>query len=120
VTGLLAPSQLRRYRIFVISERSIIERPHTTLWLAIVIGWTLIGITFTLNYYLFADHYVAIFKQQPSLSEMLIWELPYWFLWAALSPLVFWLTKRFPLERGRLLTNSLIHELTNARRRLSP
>jgi sensor histidine kinase YesM len=85
------------------------DYPHTKLWLAIVIGWTLIGLTFTLNYYLFADHYVDIFKQQPTLSEMLIWELPYWFLWAALSPLVFWLTKRFPLEHGRRLNNFLIH-----------
>jgi sensor histidine kinase YesM len=109
--GSLAPFLTADYRIVVNSEfnQNTMPRPHTTLWLAIVIGWTLIGITFTLNYYLFADHYVAIFKQQPSLSEMLIWELPYWFLWAALSPLVFWLTKRFPLERGRLLTNSLIH-----------
>jgi sensor histidine kinase YesM len=85
------------------------DYPHTRLWLAIIIGWTLIGLTFTLNYYVFADHYVDIFKQQPTLSEMLIWELPYWFLWAALSPLVFWLTKRFPLEHGRRLNNFLIH-----------
>src|ERR1700755_454963 len=40
---------------------------------------------------------------------MLVWELPYWFLWAAISPLVFRLTQRFRLERGRLLRNSLIH-----------
>jgi sensor histidine kinase YesM len=79
------------------------------LWLCVVAGWTLIGLTFTLNYYLFSDHYVAIFKQPPSLQQMLIWELPYWFLWAALSPLVFWLTRRFPLERGRLFRNSCVH-----------
>jgi two-component system, LytTR family, sensor kinase len=75
----------------------------------VVVAWTLIGLTFTLNYYLFSDHYVAIFRQPPSLAEMLIWELPYWFLWAALSPVVFWLTTRFPLERGRLLLNSCAH-----------
>jgi sensor histidine kinase YesM len=69
----------------------------------------MIGLTFAFNYYLFSDHYVAIFKQPPSLSEMLIWELPYWFLWAALSPVVFLLTKRFPLERGQLLRHGLIH-----------
>jgi sensor histidine kinase YesM len=40
---------------------------------------------------------------------MLVWELPYWFLWAVVSPLVFRLTQRFRLERGRLLRNSLIH-----------
>lgn len=84
-------------------------RTYRRLWVSVFIGWMLIGLSFTLNYYLFADHYVAIFKQPPTLREMLVWELPYWFLWAALSPLVFWLTRRFPLERGRLLRNSLIH-----------
>lgn len=84
-------------------------RSHWRLWAAIVVGWTLIGMTFTLNYYFFADHYVAIFRQPPSLGQMLIWELPYWFLWAALSPLVFWLTRRFPLERGHLISNSGLH-----------
>ncbi len=89
--------------------RETAAKSHLRFWLAIVIGWTLIGLTFTLNYYIFSDHYVAIFKQPPSLVEMLIWELPYWFLWAAFSPIVFWLTRRFPLEQGRWLINSCIH-----------
>src|SRR5262252_8732037 len=85
------------------------KESHLRLWVAVVIGWTLIGLIFTLNYYLFAGHYVAIFRQPPTLPQMLIWELPYWFLWAALSPLVFWLTRRFPLQRGQLLINSGVH-----------
>jgi two-component system, LytTR family, sensor kinase len=85
------------------------SRPHWRLWVCVLLGWTLIGLSFTLNYYLFAGHYVAIFKQPPTLPEMLVWELPYWFLWALLSPLVFRLTRRFPLERGRLLRSSLVH-----------
>src|SRR6266496_548933 len=89
----------------------LIQKSHWRLQLAVIVGWTLIGLTFTFNYYLFSDHYVAIFKQPPTLEQMLIWELPYWFLWAALSPLVFWLTMRFPLERGRLVRNSLVHVL---------
>src|SRR5215467_3451943 len=92
------------------SERSgILKASHRRLWVSVIIGWTLIGLIFTLNYYFFADHYVAIFRQPPTLPQMLIWELPYWFLWAALSPLVFWLTRRFPLQRGRLLVNSGVH-----------
>src|SRR5262249_51437983 len=87
----------------------IAQKPHWRLSLAVIVGWTLIGLTFTLNYYIFSDHYVAIFKQPPSLSQMLIWELPYWFLLAALSPLVFWLTRRFPLERGRFIQNACVH-----------
>jgi sensor histidine kinase YesM len=79
------------------------------LWVFVLVGWTLIGLTFTLNYYLFSDHYVAIFRQPPTLREMLVWELPYWFLWAALSPVVFQLTRRFPLERKRLARNTVVH-----------
>jgi two-component system LytT family sensor kinase len=91
------------------SRSGTMKESHWRLWVAVVIGWTLIGLIFTLNYYLFADHYVAIFRQPPTLPQMLIWELPYWFLWAALSPVVFWLTRRFPLQRGRMLVNSGVH-----------
>lgn len=82
---------------------------HWRLWLAITIGWTLIGLAYTLNYYFYARHYAEIFTPPPTLQEMLIWELPYWFLWAALSQLVFWLTKRFRLDSGRTLRNALVH-----------
>ena len=82
---------------------------HWRLRLSVLVGWTLIGLTFTLNYYLFSDHYVAIFRQPPTLREMLVWELPYWLLWAALSPLVLRLARRFPFERGRTLASSLVH-----------
>jgi two-component sensor histidine kinase len=88
--------------------RSLLRR-HWRLWVFVLFGWTLVGLTFTLNYYLFSDHYVAIFRQPPTLREMLVWELPYWFLWAALSPVVFQLTRRFPLERGRILRNAFAH-----------
>ena len=83
--------------------------PHWRLWLAIIAGWLLFGLTYTFNYYFYASHYVDIFKEPPTLGEMLIWELPYWLLWSMLSPLVFWLTQRFSLERGHLVRNSLIH-----------
>jgi len=36
------------------------------LWAGVLLGMTLIGLTFTLNYYLFAHHYVAIFTRQPT------------------------------------------------------
>src|SRR2546421_197058 len=90
---------------------------HWRLWVSVLVGWTLVGVSFTLNYYLFSDHYVAIFRQPPTLREMLVWELPYWLLWAALSPLILRLVRRFPFERGRLVKSSLVHpqlEITQA------
>ena len=79
------------------------------LWGMVLTGWVAIGMTWTLNYYIYADHYVAIFSVPPSFREMVIWELPYWILWAALTPVVFRLTRRFPLGRGRLTENLAIH-----------
>lgn len=79
------------------------------LWMLVLIAWTLVGMSFTLNYYFFAGHYVAIFKQQPTLGGMLVWELPYWFLWAMLAPLIFQLTRRFRIGRDGWLRNSIIH-----------
>jgi two-component system, LytTR family, sensor kinase len=84
---------------------------HRMLWILVLAIWSLIGLSFTFNYYLFADHYVAIFKQRPTLEGMLIWELPYWFLWVALAPVVFWLTGRFRIDREHWFRNSLLHIL---------
>jgi two-component system LytT family sensor kinase len=85
------------------------NRIHWRLWLSIFIGWSLIGLAYTYNYSHFAPNYVKIFSPSPKFGEMLIWEMPYWILWAMLSPLVFWLTQRFRLERERLVRNALVH-----------
>ncbi len=79
------------------------------LWVTVAGGWILIGLSFTLNYYLYADHYVAIFKKQPTLAEMMIWEIPYWILWAALSPLIFWITRRFRFDRRHRIRTFFVH-----------
>jgi two-component system, LytTR family, sensor kinase len=81
------------------------------LWASIAAVWLLIAWAFTLNYYFFADHYVEIFRTPPTLLQMLVWEVPYWILWAALAPLVFRLTRRFPLARERWLRNGAVHAL---------
>lgn len=82
---------------------------HRILWTSIAIGWLLIAVSFTLNYFLFAQHYVEIFSPRPTFRQMLVWEIPYWVLWAALAPVVFTLTRRFPLELKTAIPNSLVH-----------
>jgi two-component system, LytTR family, sensor kinase len=84
-------------------------RIHWWLWLSGFVGWSLIGLAYTYNYSHYSDNYRNIFEVHPTFGAMLVWELPYWLLWGALSPLVFWLTRRFRIERGLLLRNSLIH-----------
>jgi two-component system LytT family sensor kinase len=87
----------------------MMDRRSYLLWGMVLTGWVLIGLTWTLNYYVYADHYVAIFSVPPTFKEMLVWELPYWVLWAALTPLVFMLARRFPLGRGKLPWNLAVH-----------
>lgn len=82
---------------------------HKILWVSIAAGWMLIALSFTLNYFFFSSHYVAIFSTPPTLLQMLVWEVPYWILWAALAPVVFLLTRRFPLERAAWLRNASVH-----------
>ncbi|HWQ33413.1 MAG TPA: histidine kinase [Blastocatellia bacterium] len=84
-------------------------RRHRILWTSIAAGWLLIALSFTLNYYLFSSHYVEIFSPPPTLAQMLIWEIPYWLLWAMMAPLVFLITRRFPLERESWLRNATVH-----------
>lgn len=84
-------------------------RRYTTLWGLVLGVWMLIGLSFTLNYYFFAAHYVSIFRQPPTLAQMLVWELPYWLLWAGLAPVIFLFTRRFPIDRERWFSNSLLH-----------
>lgn len=78
-------------------------------WVLVFAGWLVIGLAFALNYYLFADHYVAIFKNPPTFKEMMVWELPYWIIWAALSPLIFRLTRHFRFERQNWPISLLVH-----------
>ena len=82
---------------------------YSTLWVLVLAVWMLIGLSFTLNYYFFAEHYVAIFRQPPTIGQMLVWELPYWLLWAGLAPVVFLFTRRFPIDRERWFRNSILH-----------
>jgi len=69
----------------------------------------LIAVSFTFNYFYYAHHYVEIFTRPPTFMQMLVWEIPYWILWAAMAPLVFGITKRFPLDRESWTRNALVH-----------
>jgi signal transduction histidine kinase len=39
----------------------------------------------------------------------LFFVLPFWYLWALYTPLVIWLSKRYPIERGRVIARSALH-----------
>jgi len=84
---------------------------HRSLWASIAAAWMLIAVSFTVNYFHYAHHYVEIFTARPTFLQMLVWEIPYWVLWAALAPVVFAITRRFPLERESWARNACVHAI---------
>src|SRR5262245_20559491 len=84
-------------------------RRQNAIWASIAVGWMLIAVSYTFNYFHYSHHYVEIFTTPPTFLQMLVWEIPYWILWAALAPVVFEITRRFPLRREVWLKNVLVH-----------
>jgi two-component system, LytTR family, sensor kinase len=73
------------------------ERGRRFLWGIILCCWTVLALFFTgRNIVLF------ISRGQPIVwSRGVFFEIIYWYLWALFTPLVFWIARAFPLERGR-------------------
>src|SRR5205823_10264654 len=74
-------------------------------WLAVWTGWTALALFFAVSNSLTyrstgrPANWALTIKR--SLSE--------WWLWAALTPLVVWLARRFPLHGTRLWRNIAVH-----------
>jgi two-component sensor histidine kinase len=47
-------------------------------------------------------------EQRPFLPTI-AFVLPFWYLWAVYAPLVAWLSKSYPIERGRVIFRSAMH-----------
>lgn len=92
------------------SENKTGWQPRAIKWALIFGAWTLVGLFMTSQSYvrnLRAGHTVDWVK----LLFML--ELPFAYLWALFTPLLFRLAERFPLERRRWLKNMLVHLLAS-------
>jgi two-component system LytT family sensor kinase len=75
-------------------------------WLIIFGVWTAVGLFMTSQDYLRHSRNnrpVDLFKL------LFLMELPFAYLWALLTPVLVWFARRFRIERGRALRNSLIH-----------
>ena len=76
-----------------------------TRWILILCAWTIVGL-------LFAVRRIVLAKVQGthvSLAAVGGVELIYWYVWAAYTPLVIGLAKRFPLTGPRFLPHIAIH-----------
>src|ERR1700735_311356 len=78
-------------------------------WILILCGWTIVGL-------LFAAQQIVVEKVQGSQVHWVIegaLELVEWYIWAALTPLVIGLAKRFPLTRPSLARHIVLHTIVS-------
>ncbi|WP_164981374.1 sensor histidine kinase [Silvibacterium dinghuense] len=89
--------------------------PHTTSgtvrkkWILILCAWTMVGL-------LFAAQGIVVEKVQGAHVNWVIegaLELVWWYVWAAYTPLVMGLAKRFPLTGPRVVLHIAIHTITS-------
>lgn len=65
----------------------------------------LLGFLFSLRQYL-----LMLQKSAPiTWSQAFFDQIPYWLLWAIISPIILWLDRRFPIQRQHWLRNLLVH-----------
>ena len=82
-------------------------RERNRIWIALLAVWMLIGLSFSLNDYLFRDTVQGY--AQESLGMLLRWDTVYWAVWAVLAwLLIFPAARRFPLGRRGWARNLLI------------
>jgi two-component sensor histidine kinase len=47
--------------------------------------------------------------ERRAILPTLAFVLPFWYLWALYTPIVIWLSKSYPIERGRVIARSAVH-----------
>src|ERR1043165_42482 len=80
-----------------------------TRWILILCAWTTVGL-------LFVVRRIVLVKVQGSHVSWVIVGAPefvYWYVWAAYTPLVIALAKRFPLTGPRFVPHIAIHTITS-------
>src|SRR5205823_14490903 len=80
-----------------------------TRWILILCAWTIVGL-------LFAVRRIVVVKAQGSHVSWVIvgaLETVYWYVWAACTPLVIGLAKRFPLTGPKFVPHIAIHTITS-------
>src|SRR5579859_2681369 len=80
-----------------------------TIWILIPCAWTIVGLLFTVQE-------IAVAKVHGGRVSWVfvgVIELVYWNVWAAFTPLVIALAKRFPLTGPRFVSHIAIHTIAS-------
>src|SRR5579872_4722473 len=78
-------------------------------WILILCAWTIVGL-------LFVVRRIVLVKVQGTHASWVIIGAPevvYWYVWAAYTPLVIGLAKRFPLTGPRIVSHIAIHAISS-------
>ena len=87
---------------------SHLRRLLTRRWfrLALIWGvWTLVGLFFTSQIFV----YSVYMEKRPPLGRVLFMQMSVCYLWALATPLVFWLARRFRIERQNWRSRIMFH-----------
>ena len=77
----------------MIPRRSLVSLFATVFGL-----WTAVGFFFASQLYVL---WPVTLGRSITFTQALAINLPFYYLWSLLTPLILWLARRFPLERGR-------------------
>ena len=80
------------------------ERPGRT-WLVLIAGATVLALFFSTQNYL----YYCLMDIHETWIHALTWELPDWYIWAAIAFFVIRLSEQFRLEKGAWLQSLAVH-----------
>jgi len=86
------------------TEEPLINRKWVK-WSAIWATWTLFGLFFTSQFALQNQ----LSRNPIPLWQILTWQMVSGYVWFALSPLLLWLTQRFPFEAGKWKQSLSVH-----------
>src|SRR4029453_7797629 len=84
------------------------ERPRLTRARVIFGVATLLGLFSTFQAYQ-AVQFLSTDKQKASIWLLLGINASYWYIWALLAPIVLWVGRRFPFERGVWMRSLPVH-----------
>jgi two-component system, LytTR family, sensor kinase len=85
------------------------SRPQKVLlWFLL---WTAVGLFFSTQLILI-DRY--LYQRKVSWADSVIGVLPKWYLWFLLTPVMLWMSRRFPIDRGRWVPRTALHLLASA------
>lgn len=86
------------------------QRSSGVIRLRLIFGTaTLMGILTAFQAYYYVTTFATRGDGQASLFLLLLLNLNYWYSWALLTPLILWLSRRFPLERATWLRSVPVH-----------